>query len=300
MWFFSFHQSNKITIALYISCIHVLTTSTVDSHTMAIRMPFSAFGICLSTSYKQEINKNRMLLHMKSGNGKQRYNVRIMSSMMICDSDITPDPTPSEMIKEFYKCMNEKNVKRLENYLAKDCFFEDYSFPKPFSGKKEVSRFLKQLTAGMGPNVEFRVSHIYEGDDDLIAGVNWHLEWKNKQVPFTRGCSLYRLTREGERLTIRNAQVFVESPIKPGDLFLVLLKIVTSLFDAFPEATEWFFRSQKMIVQVLLKIYSMFLVPFISPIVSFYVNLGKVIVQFVSIALKILEWCYRFFTTTEN
>ncbi|KAI3822251.1 hypothetical protein L1987_09838 [Smallanthus sonchifolius] len=267
---------------------------------MATRMPLSAFGISLLTSNKQETNNHRMQLRMKPGNESKRYKTKIMSSLIIGDSDTGPDPTPADTIKQFYKCMNEKNPKRVENYLSDDCFFEDYSFPKPFTGKKEVVHFLKQLMTGMGENVEFHVSHIYEGGDDLIAGVNWHLEWKNKQVPFTRGCSLYRLTREGERLTIRNAQVFVESPIKPGDLFLVFLKMVTSLFDAFPEATEWFFRRQKVIVQVLLKIYSIFLVPFISPMVSFYVNLGNFIVRFVSIALKILKWCSRLFTTTEN
>ncbi|XP_076905054.1 uncharacterized protein LOC143560693 [Bidens hawaiensis] len=262
-------------------------------------MPLSAFGIHVSTLHKHETNKNQVQLRMKMGNENKRYNMRYMPLVMIGDSGVTSELTPSDTIKEFYKCMNEKNVKRLESYLADDCFFEDYSFPKPFKGKKEVIRFLKQLTTGMGPNVEFHVSDIYEGGGDLIAGVNWHLEWKNKQVPFTRGCSVYRLTREGERLRIRNALVFVESPIKPGDLFLVLLKIVTSLFDAFPEATEWFFRSQKLILQVLLKIYSIFLVPFISPIVSFYVNLGKFIVRFVSIVLKILEWCSKSFTSED-
>ncbi|KAK1436261.1 hypothetical protein QVD17_02040 [Tagetes erecta] len=269
---------------------------------MATQMPLLAFGISLSTSYKKESNTRQLQLPMKTGVVNKRYKTKIMSSMIIGDSDMRPDRTPSDTVKQFYKCLNEKNVKQIENYLSDDCLFEDYSFPTPFTGKKEVIRFLKQLTAGMGENVEFQVSHIYESGDDLVAGVNWHLEWKNKQVPFTRGCSLYRLTREGERLTIRyrNAQVFVESPIKPGDLFLVLLKIVTSLFDTFPEATEWFFRSQKMIAQVLLKIYSILLVPFISPIVSFYVNLGNFIIRFVSIALKILEWCSRLFTTTEN
>nr|GEV47080.1 NTF2-like domain-containing protein [Tanacetum cinerariifolium] len=144
--------------------------------------------------------------------------------MSIGNQDLASDPTPSDTIHQFYKCMNEKNVKQLENYISNDCFFEDYSFPKAFKGKKEVICFLDQLITGMGKNIEFHVGHIYEGDDDLVAAVNWHLEWKDKQVPFTRGCSLYRLTRDGERLVIRNAQVFVESPIKPGDLFLLLEK----------------------------------------------------------------------------
>ncbi|XP_023773207.1 uncharacterized protein LOC111921865 isoform X1 [Lactuca sativa] len=265
------------------------------------RMPISAQSLFLPM-YRQQIDKHTMQLCMKKKKKDENvryrtHNLKKIMSSVITNSIIEQDPTPSDTITQFYKCINEKNIKQLENYISNDCFFEDYSFSNPFKGKQEVLRFLEQLITGMGQNVEFHVAHIYEDDDDLTAGVDWHLEWKNRQVPFTRGCSLYRLTREGERLMIRKAQVFVESPIKPGDLFLILLKIVTSLFDAFPEATEWFFRSQHFIVQVLLKAYCIFIVPFISPILSFYVNLGKLIVRFVSIALKILEYCSRLFTT---
>ncbi|XP_024986987.1 uncharacterized protein LOC112522143 [Cynara cardunculus var. scolymus] len=264
---------------------------------MATKMQFSGLSRLLST-HKQETDRHGMQqLHMNMRDERVCYrncNLTKAMSSMIGDSVRAPDPTPSDTIKQFYECMNEKNIKLLEDYISNDCFFEDYSFPKPFNGKKEVLRFLDQLITGMGENIEFHVGHIYEGDD-LIAGVNWHLEWKKKQVPFTRGCSFYRLKREGERLTIRKAQVFVESPIKPGDLFLILLKIVTSLFDAFPEATEWFFQKQRVIVQVLLNIYSMLVVPFLSPIFSFYMNLGNLILRFMSIALKILESCSRLF-----
>ena len=57
-------------------------------------------------------------------------------SSMIDDSVLASDPTPSDTIRQFYKCVNEKNVKLLEDYISKDCFFEDYSFSKPFNGKK--------------------------------------------------------------------------------------------------------------------------------------------------------------------
>nr|XP_043614127.1 uncharacterized protein LOC122586084 isoform X2 [Erigeron canadensis] len=186
---------------------------------MGTRTPFSPLGVFLSTSsYKHEANKCKMQLRLKTHSDNLCYRIKTMSSFK--DSIFACDPTPSSTIKEFFNCINEKNVKQLENYISSDCFFEDLSFPKPFKGKKEVVHFLDQLITGMGPNIQFHVGHIYEGNDNLTAGVNWHLEWKNKQVPFTRGCSLYTLTQEGERLIIRNAQVFVESPIKPGDLFL--------------------------------------------------------------------------------
>ncbi|GJX54618.1 zinc finger CCCH domain-containing protein 49-like protein [Tanacetum coccineum] len=80
----------------------------------------------------------------------------------------------------------------------------------------------------MGKNIKLHVGHTYERDDDLVAAINWHLERKDKQYPFNQGCILHRLTRERERLVIRNAQVSVESPIKPGDLFLCFEQVFTS------------------------------------------------------------------------
>ncbi|PHT92362.1 hypothetical protein T459_00244 [Capsicum annuum] len=63
-------------------------------------------------------------------------------------------------------------------------------------------------------------------------------KWNKKQVPFTRGCSCYELSRDGEELVIRKAQVIVESPIKPGGLAMEVFQKVISICDAFPEAAE--------------------------------------------------------------
>lgn len=49
--------------------------------------------------------------------------------------------TPSDSIEQFYECINNKNVKQLSTYLANDCVYEDFSFPKPFQGKKVHSSF---------------------------------------------------------------------------------------------------------------------------------------------------------------
>lgn len=75
---------------------------------------------------------------MKSKNGNVPYSTKIMSSMSFGHPNLTPDPTPSNTIHQFYKCVNEKNVKQLGNYISNDCVFEDYSFPNPFRGKKVI------------------------------------------------------------------------------------------------------------------------------------------------------------------
>ncbi|OMP11835.1 hypothetical protein COLO4_03661 [Corchorus olitorius] len=97
--------------------------------------------------------------------------------------------------------------------------------------------FFDLLIKGMGQNVKFVIEHVCEGDN-FTAGVNWHLEWKQTTIPFTRGCSFYQCSEEGERLVIKKAVIVIESPIKPGGIVLVLLKNLTTIFDEFPQAAE--------------------------------------------------------------
>ncbi|KAA8522441.1 hypothetical protein F0562_013198 [Nyssa sinensis] len=213
----------------------------------------------------------------------------------ISSSDIRFNPlTPSDTIKQFYTCINEKNLKQLSNFISSNCLFDDCSFPKPFQGKEEVMCFFEQLITSMGQNLEFNIGLICEGDD-LTAGVTWHLEWKKKQIPLTRGCSFCECSIEGSRLVIKKAQVIIESPFKAGALVLTLLKFVTSIFDEFPQATEWFLNSPHVILQLFLRIYSIVLWPFISPLLGFYINLWNFMARLFSYTIKILFYISKIF-----
>ncbi|KAL3738181.1 hypothetical protein ACJRO7_019675 [Eucalyptus globulus] len=185
--------------------------------------------------------------------------------------------SPGERAKQLYECVNEKNLEALDEIISEDCCFEDFSFPTPFNGKKEILLFFGQLTSSMGKNVRFNLKSV--GEDEDSAWVNWHLEWKGKEIPFTRGCSFYECSKDGERLVIRKAQVFVESPIKPGGAVLTLLKTITSSFDDFPTATERFLKSPGAIVQWAMRMHNMFLAPFISTLPASNINSWKFMVQ---------------------
>ncbi|MCD7472716.1 hypothetical protein HAX54_014045 [Datura stramonium] len=191
--------------------------------------------------------------------------------------------SPSDTIKKFYSSINNKDMYQLALLIAEDCFFDDFSYTQPFRGRKEALKFLEQLTTCMGKNTEFCIEHIYEGVD-LTTVVNWHLEWNKKQVPCTRGCSCYELSRDGEELVIRKAQVIIESPIKPGSLVLVLFQKVISVCDAFPEAAEWLFR---MSPQLLRSIYNIALRPSIRPILAWYSKLWSITVTFLTLIYTI-------------
>ncbi|XWS48894.1 hypothetical protein CRYUN_Cryun13aG0115900 [Craigia yunnanensis] len=120
----------------------------------------------------------------------------------------------ADTIKHFYMCINEKNLKKLGGYISEDCYIKDCSFFIPFNGKKEVMHFFDLFMRSMGQNVKVIIEHVCEGDD-FTAGVEWHLEWKQTEVPFTRGCSFYECFEEGEKLVIKKALIVIESPIKP-------------------------------------------------------------------------------------
>ncbi|XVF13077.1 hypothetical protein REPUB_Repub08aG0176800 [Reevesia pubescens] len=225
--------------------------------------------------------------------GKYRItNIRGFSPIMSLNNDsdlIFGPPSAADTIKHFYMCINEKNLKKLEGYVSEDCYIEDCSFFNPFNGKKEVMHFFDLLIRSMGQNVKFIVEHVCEGDD-FTAGVNWHLEWKQTQVPFTRGCSFYKCSEEGEKLVIKKALIVIESPMKPGGVVLVLLKNVTTIFDEFPNAAEWFLKRPHVILQSLLKMYAIFFAPFISPLVASYVRIWEFMARLLALAIKIVVY----------
>ncbi|GFQ05823.1 hypothetical protein PHJA_002726400 [Phtheirospermum japonicum] len=196
--------------------------------------------------------------------------------------------SPAQTIVLFYSAINEKNLKQLNEMIADNCFFEDYSFPKPFRGKKEVLHFLEQLIMCMGQNMQFNVEHICEGNDNSV-GVNWHLDWNKIQVPFTRGCSNYSLSVNVDKLVIEKAQIHIESPIKLGVVALTIFKTVSSLFDAFPAATEWFLTSPHIVFQLLLKAYTIIIQPIIGPFLAWYIKLLNIAASILGFTLKILH-----------
>ncbi|KAK6947825.1 hypothetical protein RJ641_001298 [Dillenia turbinata] len=190
-----------------------------------------------------QVNKLKFPNQSYSIKGIQGYKIfedrrlfPVVSAMFNTYPEMTP-VSAAEAIKTFYTCINEKNLEQLGILISDYCHFDDSSFHSPFYGKKKVMHFLEQLIACMGPNLKFKLQHICEGEE-LTAGVDWHLEWKEYQIPFTRGSSFYECSMTGERIVIKKAQVITESPIKTGGLVLTLLKTVSFLFENFPKTAE--------------------------------------------------------------
>lgn len=44
--------------------------------------------------------------------------------------------SPAETVYHFYTCINEKEIRQLDECISQDACFDDYAFIKPFQGKK--------------------------------------------------------------------------------------------------------------------------------------------------------------------
>ncbi|XP_058085944.1 uncharacterized protein LOC131233303 isoform X2 [Magnolia sinica] len=210
--------------------------------------------------------------------------------------DSRPDPIrPSDAITQFYSLINSKKLDKLRELISEDCYFEELSFPNPFQGRTEVMYFLTELANDMGHNIRFIIEKVYEGGDEFAAGVMWHLEWKEKQIPFTKGCSFYECSKVGEKLVIKKARVVIESPVKPGVFLLKLLSVVSSVFDQFPNLTERFLQKPHIVLKFLLKIYKILVEPMILPVLVYYTHLWKFVARLFGCVFNILLNIFKLF-----
>ncbi|KNA22900.1 hypothetical protein SOVF_029520 [Spinacia oleracea] len=205
----------------------------------------------------------------------------------------------ADVVNKFYKCINDNDRKALEDLISSDCRLEDSAFPYIIHKKKEVISLLVQLADSMGENVQFKLGTVCQGEE-LIASVNWHLEWKEDQIPFSKGCSTFQCSNEGDRLVIRKIQNITESPVKPGVLTMALLKMVRSLFDEFPKPAKWFLKSPHIILQAVLNIYGLFLSPIVNPILTVYITLCKIMARTLGSVMSFLHLISRFFNNNST
>lgn len=137
------------------------------------------------------------------------------------------------VVMEFYAAINKRDPKALSEIMSDKCLFHDSAFPKGFEGKEAVLQYIKDLMEALGKDMQFKIDGISEGDD-LTVAVLWHLEWQGRKFPFSKGCGIFYCEKEGDKLLIRMVHDFMETPLKPGELILKLLKTITSLFEQFP------------------------------------------------------------------
>ncbi|KAI0496201.1 hypothetical protein KFK09_022510 [Dendrobium nobile] len=146
-------------------------------------------------------------------------------------------PIAAEVVRDFYDGINRRDLESVESLICEECVYEDLIFSKPFVGRKAIMEFFKNFTDSISSELQFVIDDI-SGEDTSATGVTWHLEWRGRPFPFSKGCSFYRLdVSEGTRKIIY-ARDCVEPAAKPGAAALAIISAVTWLLQRFPQLAD--------------------------------------------------------------
>ncbi|XP_039114893.1 uncharacterized protein LOC120250172 [Dioscorea cayenensis subsp. rotundata] len=215
-------------------------------------------------------------------------------------SELSAEPPKSLLyakIYGFFDLINQKEIteEELDKLISVNCIFDDLAFQNPFKGNKEIFKYLKDLKKAMGKQIVFKIDQVYEGRDEAVGGVLWHLEWNDLVIPFTKGCSLFHGTKhdETEDILIDQVRIFEESPLKPGKVAVELLKLVSSYFDKYPESTKRFLNKfdeiTKWIVKVCKNVMDWIIVPFLKYQTNLWGCAFKILQLLGNLLLKLLN-----------
>ncbi|KAH8480368.1 hypothetical protein H0E87_030576 [Populus deltoides] len=129
----------------------------------------------------------------------------------------------SDVVRSFYEGINGHDLDSVEELIAENCVYEDLIFPRPFVGRKAILEFFNKFNDTVSKDLQFVIDDI-SNEDSFAVGVTWHLEWKGKSFPFSKGCSFYRLDAVNGKRQIIYGRDSVEPAVKPGEAALVCMQ----------------------------------------------------------------------------
>lgn len=144
----------------------------------------------------------------------------------------------SSVVRAFYAGINSHDLDSVEELIAHNCVYEDLIFPQPFVGRKAIMDFFNKFIDTISMELQFVIDDISEADSSAV-GVTWHLEWKGRPFPFSKGCSFYRLEVLNGKRQIIYGRDSVEPFLKPGETALVAIRGVAWLLQRFPKLADW-------------------------------------------------------------
>ncbi|CAH8359432.1 unnamed protein product [Eruca vesicaria subsp. sativa] len=155
---------------------------------------------------------------------------------VVLETTLTP---AYEVVSSFYAAINVHDLSSVTDLIAQDCVYEDLVFSSPFVGRTAILEFFGKFIEATSTDLQFVIDDISKEDSSAV-GVSWHLEWKGKNFPFSKGCSFYRLQVIDGKRQIVYGRDCVEPAIKPGDTVLAAIKGVTWLLQKFPQLADQF------------------------------------------------------------
>jgi hypothetical protein len=96
------------------------------------------------------------------------------------------------VVRKYFEYWNERDMVSATDLFADDCIYEDTLYPGQFTGKVAIQKHLVKVALSLPGSFEFVIDDVSEDAGRGTVGVKWHVESEGEQLPFTRGCSLYK------------------------------------------------------------------------------------------------------------
>ena len=146
--------------------------------------------------------------------------------------------TAAAAIERYFEAWNARDMDLACAQFADECEYEDTQYDGAFTGKEALRAHLNKCADNLPPTFRFCIDEVADGG--TTVGVQWHVENNGKELPFTRGCSIYKADPQ-TGLLISGFDVPEPAPFKPGSASLQLLglasKLIAEPIRALPLAT---------------------------------------------------------------
>ncbi|CAL0311379.1 unnamed protein product [Lupinus luteus] len=212
--------------------LHHSTITTTPSISTVLLL-FNSHSPSSPSSLKIPYNNSLIPLRGRSRRNS-KWMRRVSGSVTVVNTDFD---SGAEVVRNFYAKINARDVDSVQYLISDNCVYEDLVFPRPFLGRQEILEFFKKFTNATSRDLQFVIDDLSTQDSSSV-GVIWHLEWKGKPFPFSKGCSFYRLEVINGKRQIVYARDSVEPAIKPGDAALAAIRSVTWLLQQFPQLAD--------------------------------------------------------------
>ncbi|KAG5224580.1 protein transporter [Salix suchowensis] len=140
----------------------------------------------------------------------------------------------SDVVRSFYGGINGHDLGSVRSLLPRTVCTRTLSF---LVHSLAILEFFNKFIDTISKDLQFVIDDI-SNEDSFAVGVTWHLEWKGKTFPFSKGCSFYRLDVVNGKRQIIYGRDSVEPAVKPGEAALVAIRGVTWLLQRFPQLAD--------------------------------------------------------------
>lgn len=133
------------------------------------------------------------------------------------------------VVKKYFELWNERRMSEAVELFSPDCVYEDTLYPGAFEGRDNLRKHLFKVADALPDSFAFVVDVISDGGDGNV-GVQWHVESEGKQLPFTRGSSMYKVDARSGQITY--GFDVPEPTVKSGSFSLAILTVAGKLIDS--------------------------------------------------------------------